>query len=160
MFSTVTGNDWFMFDMGPVRDPPKSSQMVSGCLVFLVDLHSLVQYWPLLYLLHIPEGWDCLFLPFPDETLFLGIPCLQFLLRYPSLPQLKHLAFWCLLIHLEIAYPTSVLWSNVSMFIVCRIHSSIGADITFKGPNIFLLCKLAFSEARDLISTHLTGSTG
>ena len=42
------------------------------------------------------------------------------------------------------------------MFIVCRIHSFIGADLTFKDPSIFLHSKLAFSKARDSISTHLT----
>ena len=109
------------------------------------------------------------------------MPYLQFLLRCPILPQLKHLVFRCLLIPLEIASPiqASLLWSNDSTLAVCRIHSSIGAsaDLTFKGPSIFCCCCFSrqgfsvlnqvphciqnwhFSKASNSISTHLASGS-
>ena len=114
--------------------------------LFFIDLHSLFPCQVLLHLRHILEDWDCLFLPFSEKTLFLRIPYLWFLLRCPILPQLRHLAFWCLFIPLEIASSTQalVLQSNVSAFFLCRIHSCIGGDMTFKGPSVFSCSKLAF----------------
>ena len=142
---TVTGNDWATFGSCERTFKEFSSGIRLPCLSF-VGLCSMVKCQPLPHLLHLPEGWVLLFLPFLKETLFLEIPYLQSLLRHPILPQLKHLSFWCLLIALEIASPpqASVLQSNVSAFIVWKIHSSTGADLTFKGPRIFLHSKLAF----------------
>ena len=156
MFSTVTGNDWTTFDLGVCESPPRKFPNWLPSLSF-VDLHSLFQCWPLSYLLHIPKGWVLLFLLFPEEILFLGILCLQSLLRCSILPQLSIWYFdvfsflWKLLLLPKIQYE-----SNVSVFIVCRIHSSTGADLTFKGPSIFLHSNLTFSKARDLVSTHLS----
>ena len=93
MSYTVTGNDWATFDLGACERPLKKFPKVIGmpCLS-IVDLHSSVQCRPLPHILHIPEGRGLLFLPFPEEILFLGIPCLQSILRCPILPQLNYLA--------------------------------------------------------------------
>ena len=45
------------------------------------------------------------------------------------------------------------------MLIVCRIHSSIGSDLNFRGPSILEHFKLAFSKLRDSISTHLASES-
>ena len=37
--------------------------------------------------------------------------------------------------------------------------TSNGANLTFKGPSVFLHSKLAFSKTRDSISTHLTSGS-
>ena len=144
----------------PVIGPPKSIPMVLGCLVFFFNLHTLVQCWVLPHLLHIPESWVLLFLPFLEETLFLGIPCLQSLLRCPILPQLKHLAFWCPhIIRKCFSYPSFSTIVKCFNIHCSKIHSSMGADLTFKGPRIFLHSKLAFSKAKDSISAHLASGS-
>ena len=84
MSSTVTWNNWATFGLGAcersLKEFPDGIRV--PCLSF-VHLHSLVQCRPLPHLLHIPECWVFLFFPFPEEILFLGIPCLQSLLRCP-----------------------------------------------------------------------------
>lgn len=44
----------------------------------LADLSSFVpRHQPLPHLVHVPEGWSLLFGLSLEETLFLGMPCLQ-----------------------------------------------------------------------------------
>ena len=107
MFSSVTGNDRIIFMIGTCKRLPTAFPDGIGfpCLSF-IDVISLVQCRPLPHLPHIPKGWVLLSLPFSEKTLFLGIHCIQSLLRCPILPQLKHFEFWCLLLPLEIASPT------------------------------------------------------
>ena len=130
MSSKVTGNGWSAFDLEacerPFRDFPYGIGL--PCLS-VVDLHSLVQCCPLPHLLHVPEGWGLLFLPFPDEILFLEIPCLQSLFRCSNLPELKHLAGCCPLIALEITSPTPTqdFWAAwpKNIFFHAGFHSSL-----------------------------------
>ena len=42
---------------------------------------------------------------------------------------------------------------------MCRIHTFVGADLSFKDLSIFLHSKLPFSKVRDPISTHLASGS-
>lgn len=42
---------------------------------------------------------------------------------------------------------------------VRQIHSSLGADLTFKGTITLLHCELAFSKAKESINTRLTSGS-
>ena len=60
--SIVTENYWTMFDLGACKKSFKEFSKGNWLPCFsLVDLHSLVQYCPLLNLLHSPENWDFCF---------------------------------------------------------------------------------------------------
>lgn len=145
----MIGNDWATFNTGLWKRPPKWFPYVKGfpCLS-LFDLHSLVQCWSLLHLLHKPESWGLLF----------GLFLYDFSKNFLSTISFKvcwyiEIKTFCTLMSLQ-AFENYLFCLSL-ITIVKRLNTDFlldpfiyGCSSDLKGPRIFYLPKLAFSKPK------------
>ena len=153
MFSTVTGNDWTTFIMGPVRGPPWHFPMVLDCLIYLSLTYI---HWSNVGLCHTS------YIHLKAESSYSAIPRGGIIPRnmLSTIPShMSHCttikAFGILMTSPTIGNCFSYLHFNTivkCLDIHCmQDHSPMGGDLIFKGQRIHFHSMLAFYKPK----THL-----
>lgn len=139
MSSTVTGNNWTTFDLGPVRDRSKIFLMVMVYLfVIFFYLNVLVQCQSLSYLLHNPEGWGLVITKrnIISMNVLYTIPSqMAYCTAIKTFGIFGISSYFCKSLFL----PKPQCYSPMdSTWAMCKIHLSIRTDLTCKGLSIIL----------------------
>lgn len=132
-FSHLTGNNWVKFDIEACERPPMIFLKTEGFLTC-----------PLLIGLSLEK----------KKSLFLESPCLWSLLRWPSVPQLKLLAFIIKVFGKHLSYPSIIM--NMSSNMDCSLNPSpMGADLVFRSLATLLHCESPLLTSKHLSNTYL-----